>query len=99
MAGTGKNKDAKVAPDAKTAADAKASPDAKNGPAAPSQQDPSPTDLLLGQQPATMSRETSGIAAGDATSGPSYSKGQGQTEELTGPGGVKRRVRIIDPTL
>jgi hypothetical protein len=68
-------------------------------PAAPVSQEPSPTDLLLGQQPATMSRETSGIASGDVTSGPAYSKGQGQTEEVTGPDGVKRRVRIIDPTL
>ena len=54
---------------------------------------------MLGQQPATMSRETSGIAAGDATSEPSYNKTQGQTEEVVGPDGVKRRVRIIDPTL
>jgi hypothetical protein len=53
---------------------------------------------VLSQQTATMSRETSGIAAGDATSGPSYSKGQGQTQEVTA-NGVKKRVRIIDPTL
>ena len=33
----------------------------------------------LGQQAATVSRESSGIAAGDATSGPLYTKGQGQT--------------------
>ena len=58
----------------------------------------SPADALLSQQTATMSRETSGIAAGDATSGPSYSKGQGQTQEVTA-NGVKKRVRIIDPTL
>ncbi len=38
-------------------------------------------------------------AAGDATTGPLYTKGQGQTEEIVGPDGVKRRVRIIDPTL
>jgi hypothetical protein len=53
----------------------------------------------LGQQAATVSRESSGIAAGDATTGPLYTKGQGQTEEVVGPDGVKRRVRIIDPTL
>jgi hypothetical protein len=69
------------------------------GVAGPASQELSPTDLLLGQQPATMSRETSGIAAGDATSGPSYSKEQGQTQTVTGADGVKRRVRIIDPTL
>ena len=39
------------------------------------------------------------IAAGDATNEPSYNKSQGQTEEVVGPDGVKRRVRIIDPTL
>jgi hypothetical protein len=53
----------------------------------------------LGQQAATVVRESSGIAAGDATTGPVYTKGQGQTEEVVGPDGVKRRVRIIDPTL
>lgn len=62
-------------------------------------QDQAPIDQLLGQQAATVSRESSGIAAGDATTGPLYTKGQGQTEELTGADGVKRRVRIIDPTL
>jgi hypothetical protein len=61
-------------------------------------QDQGPIDQL-GQQAATVSREPSGIAVGDAATGPAYSKGQGQTEEITGPDGVKRRVRIIDPTL
>jgi hypothetical protein len=54
---------------------------------------------LLGQQAATVSRESSGIAGGDAASSPLYTKGQGQTEDVTGADGVKRRVRIIDPTL
>jgi hypothetical protein len=62
-------------------------------------QDQGPIDQLLGQQAATVSREPSGIAVGDATTGPLYTKGQGQTQEVTGPDGVKRRVRIIDPTL
>ncbi len=62
-------------------------------------QDQTPIDQLLGQQAATVSRESSGIAAGDAAGGQVYTKGQGQTEEVTGPDGVKRRVRIIDPTL
>jgi Protein of unknown function (DUF2865) len=61
-------------------------------------QDQGPIDQL-GQQAATVSREPSGIAVGDAATGPAYSKGQGQTQEITGPDGVKRRVRIIDPTL
>jgi hypothetical protein len=66
---------------------------------APAGQDVAPSDAMLSQQTATMSRETSGIAAGDAASGPSYSKGQGQTEEVTDANGVKKRVRIIDPAL
>jgi uncharacterized protein DUF2865 len=96
----------KVDPKAKPGKDAaKPSPDAKGIAAAPApapqpaQPELSPTEQMLGQQPATLSRETSGIAAGDAASEPTYSKGQGQTEEVTGPDGVKRRVRIIDPTL
>jgi Protein of unknown function (DUF2865) len=62
-------------------------------------QDQTPIDQLLGQQAATVSREPSGIAVGEAASGPTYTKGQGQTEEVVGADGVKRRVRIIDPTL
>ena len=62
-------------------------------------QDQAPIDQLLGQQAATVSREPSGIAGGDAGTEQTYTKGQGQTEEVTGPDGVKRRVRIIDPTL
>jgi hypothetical protein len=89
----------KPAPDAKSASDPKNKNNVTVTPLTPGTQDPSPTDLLLGQQPQTMSRETSGIAAGDAASGPSYSKDQGQTETVTGSDGVKRRVRIIDPTL
>jgi hypothetical protein len=105
--------DAKAKQSAKTDAAKAATPaptttDPKNAAAAaaaaatappPAGQDVSPADALLSQQTATMSRETSGIAAGDATTGPSYSKGQGQTEEVTGSDGVKKRVRIIDPTL
>jgi len=92
---------------AKSGAPATTTTDPKNAAAAaaaaatapaPTGQDVSPADALLSQQTATMSRETSGIAAGDATSGPSYSKGQGQTQEVTA-NGVKKRVRIIDPTL
>jgi Protein of unknown function (DUF2865) len=72
-------------------------PDPKAAAAAAADQPP--TDPLVSQQAATVSRESSGIAAGDATAGPLYTKGQGQTQEVTGTDGVKRRVRIIDPTL
>jgi hypothetical protein len=91
--------DPKAAPgaDAKGPPAADATAASAAAPVAPS--DAPPTDPLLGQQPTAVSRETSGIAAGDATSGPTVAKGQGQTEEVTGSDGVKRRVRIIDPTL
>jgi len=56
-------------------------------------------DTVLSQETATVSRETSGIAAGDAQSGAYVGAEQGQTAEVIGPDGVKRRVRIIDPTL
>ena len=98
--------DAKSKPAKTTVDPAKSPPDpAKSAASAPTPdakaaaQDQAPIDPLLGQQAATVSRETSGIAAGDATTGPLYTKGQGQTEEIVGPDGVKRRVRIIDPTL
>ena len=60
--------------------------------------DPS-VDPALSQQAATISREASGIATGEAQTGARYEEGQGQTVESVGPDGVKRRVRIIDPTL
>jgi hypothetical protein len=88
-------------PDAK-AKPGKPTPDASKTPAPDPKaaaQDQTPIDQLLGQQAATVSREPSGIAVGEAASGPTYTKGQGQTEEVVGADGVKRRVRIIDPTL
>ena len=79
---------------AKTPADAKATPGAT--PAAPAAD---PGVDALSQQAATISREASGIAGGDAQTGAKYGEGQGQTVETVGPDGVKRKVRIIDPTL
>ena len=75
------------------------SPTATPGTAAASGTDTNGVDLNLSQQAATISRETSGIAGGEAKSGARVSQDQGQTVEVTGPDGVKRRVRIIDPTL
>jgi hypothetical protein len=71
---------------AKTPADAKAAPAAD------------PSVDALSQQAATVSREASGIG-GEAQSGAKYGEDQGQTIESVGPDGVKRKVRIIDPTL
>jgi hypothetical protein len=89
-------------PDPKSKSAKAAQPEAPKAPPAAdpkAAQDQAPIDQLLGQQAATVSRESSGIAAGDATSGPLYTKGQGQTQDVTSADGVKRRVRIIDPTL
>ena len=79
--------------------DAKAkakTPDAKATPAAATAD---PSVDALSQQAATISREAAGIAGGDAQTGAKYGEGQGQTVETVGPDGVKRKVRIIDPTL
>jgi hypothetical protein len=75
---------------AKTPADAKATPAAQTA---------DPAVDALSQQAATISREASGIAGGEAQTGAKYGEGQGQTTESVGPDGVKRKVRIIDPTL
>ena len=84
--------------DAKADAKAKAkTPDAKATPAPAPTADPSVD--ALSQQAATVSRETSGIAGGEAQGGAKYGQGQGQTTDSVGPDGVKRKVRIIDPTL
>jgi hypothetical protein len=56
-------------------------------------------DLTLSQQTATISREASGIAGGEARTGAKINQDQGKVIEVTGPDGVKRRVRIIGPTL
>ena len=80
-------------------------PDPKAKPGKPALEAPNPqnvdtgVDTNLSQQAATISREASGIAGGEAQTGARYGQGQGQTVEVVGPDGVKRRVRIIDPTL
>ena len=56
-------------------------------------------NTALSAAAATVSRETSGIAGGDAQGGTTYSESQGQTVTETGPDGVKRKVRIVGPTL
>src|SRR5271166_94097 len=56
-------------------------------------------NTALSAAAATVSREASGIAGGDAQGGTRYSESQGQTVTETGPDGVKRKVRIVGPTL
>jgi hypothetical protein len=41
----------------------------------------------------------SGLAIGDASKGTVYGAGDGPTREVPGPDGVKRKVRIVGPTL
>jgi hypothetical protein len=62
-------------------------------------QSPDPGVDALSQAAAAISREASGIAGGETQTGSRYGENQGQTVESVGPDGVKRRVRIIDPTL
>jgi hypothetical protein len=56
-------------------------------------------DTKLSAAAATVSREASGIAGGDTAGAATYNRNQGQIVEVTGPDGVKRRVRIVGPTL
>ena len=56
-------------------------------------------DTALSAAAAAVSREASGIAGEGALGGTRYSESQGQTVTETGPDGVKRKVRIVGPTL
>jgi hypothetical protein len=57
------------------------------------------TDAAAAAQVPTAGNDSAGIATGDVKNGTAYSQGQGQTVEVTGPDGVKRRVRIVGPSL
>ncbi len=61
--------------------------------------DPNGAETALSAAAATVSRETSGIAGGDAQSGTSYRVGQGESVTEKGPDGVNRKVRIVGPAL
>ena len=93
----------KVAPGPTVIVDSKAAapppPKVAPDPTKASATDMTPTEKVIDQQQQSISRESSGIGAGDVSSGPSVGEDQGQTREIVGPDGVKRRVRIIDPTL
>src|SRR5271166_4528475 len=57
-------------------------------------------DTALSAAAATISREASGIAGGDSGAGGTrFGQNQGQSVTETGPDGVKRKVRIVGPTL
>ena len=80
-------------------------PDPKSKTAKGAKPAPTPTpdltgvDANLSQQAATISRETSGIGGGDAQASAPVGANQGQSVEVVGPDGVKRRVRIVGPSL
>jgi hypothetical protein len=57
------------------------------------------TDAAAAAQVPTAGTDSAGIATGDVKNSTAYSQGQGQTVEVTGPDGVKRRVRIVGPQL
>jgi hypothetical protein len=84
---------------AKTDAAGKPTPDPAVVPKPAPGTDVNGVDTMLSQETQTISREPSGIAGADATSTSPVGENQGQTIESTGPGGVKRKVRIVGPTL
>ena len=56
-------------------------------------------DTNLSQQAANLGHDTSGIAATATQGGAHVGAAEGKWVEVIGPDGLKRRVRIIDPTL
>jgi hypothetical protein len=56
-------------------------------------------DTTLSEAAATISHDTTGILGAGAQTNAPVSQDQGQSVEVTGPDGVKRRVRIVGPTL
>ncbi len=74
-------------------------PRAKRAAAKATADDIEATDAAAAAQVPTASTDSAGIATGDVKNGTAYSQGQGQTVEVTGPDGVKRRVRIVGPQL
>jgi hypothetical protein len=93
-------RDAMVTPE-KSAEMARPKPDPRAKPA-PSKATPDniqATDAAAAAQVPTASTDSAGIATGEVKNGTAYSQGQGQTVEVTGPDGVKRRVRIVGPQL
>jgi len=57
------------------------------------------TDAAAAAQVPTAGTDSAGIATGDVKHGTAYPQGKGQTVEVTGADGVKRRVRIVGPQL
>jgi hypothetical protein len=56
-------------------------------------------NAALSAAAATVSREASGIAGSAVQSGAFFNQAQGQTVTETGPDGLKKKVRIVGPSL
>ncbi len=56
-------------------------------------------DAAAAAQVPTASTDSAGISTGGVNNQTSYPQGAGETTEVTGPDGVKRRVRIVGPQL
>jgi hypothetical protein len=74
-------------------------PNSVNDPVHTPSIDASGVDTSLSAAAASVSREASGIAGSATATGPTVGEGQGQTVTETGSDGVKRKVRIVGPTL
>jgi hypothetical protein len=61
--------------------------------------DPTAAEGAVAAQVQAEGKESAGISVGNAVGGSAFGTGQGETREIVGPDGVKRRVRIIAPTL
>jgi hypothetical protein len=61
--------------------------------------DPTASEAAAAAQVPTAGRESAGIGSGDTKRGTTVGAGQGEVREMTGPDGIKRKIRIIEPTL
>jgi hypothetical protein len=79
---------------------AKANAEQKLLPAPSLEDDLSKAEAKSGAEVPTASKDSSGIASKDApTTAPVFQRGQGALQDVIGPDGVKRRVRIVGPML
>jgi hypothetical protein len=61
--------------------------------------DATASEAAAAAQVPTAGRESAGISQGDGRNGATIGAGQGVVREVTGPDGLKRKIRIIGPTL
>jgi hypothetical protein len=61
--------------------------------------DATAAEAAAAAQVPTAGRESAGISQGDTKNGATIGAGQGEIREVMGPDGIKRKIRIIGPTL